>query len=73
MYSRIGAAFVAAALAFGIQPAFSAGPTDPQIAHIAYTAGDIDIKAAQLALKISKNPEVTVASAALNSRVHFKA
>ncbi|HZP19587.1 MAG TPA: DUF4142 domain-containing protein [Bauldia sp.] len=33
-------------------------PTDPQIAHIAYTAGLIDIKAAQLALKISKNADV---------------
>lgn len=32
--------------------------TDPQIAHIAYTAGDIDIKAAQLALKTSKNKDV---------------
>jgi len=35
-----------------------AKPTDPQIAHIAYTAGVIDIKAAQLALKKSKNKEV---------------
>ncbi|WP_414471586.1 DUF4142 domain-containing protein [Microvirga sp. M2] len=33
-------------------------PTDPQIAHIAYTAGEIDIKAAELALKHSKNKEV---------------
>jgi putative membrane protein len=33
-------------------------PTDPQIAHIAYTAGEIDIKAAQLAKKKSKNKEV---------------
>ncbi len=32
--------------------------TDPQIAHIAYTAGVIDIKAAQLALKTSKNKDV---------------
>jgi putative membrane protein len=32
--------------------------TDPQIAHIAYTAGVIDIKAAQLALKISKTKSV---------------
>jgi putative membrane protein len=30
-------------------------PSDPQIAHIAYTAGDLDIKAAQLALEKSKN------------------
>jgi hypothetical protein len=33
-------------------------PTDPQIAHIAYTAGDLDIKAAQLALQKSKNDSV---------------
>jgi putative membrane protein len=32
--------------------------TDPQIAHIAYTAGDIDIKNAELALKKTKNPDV---------------
>ncbi len=36
----------------------AAKPTDPQIAHIAYTAGEIDIKAAELALKHSKNKEV---------------
>lgn len=36
----------------------SAKPTDPQIAHIAYTAGTIDIANAQLALKKSKNSEV---------------
>jgi putative membrane protein len=33
-------------------------PTDPQIAHIAYTAGVIDINAAQQALTKSKNAEV---------------
>jgi putative membrane protein len=33
-------------------------PTDPQIAHIAYTAGEIDIKAAEQALKKSKNRDV---------------
>lgn len=32
--------------------------SDPQIAHIAYTAGDIDIKAAQIALEKSKNETV---------------
>ncbi|MGA0597391.1 DUF4142 domain-containing protein [Enterovirga sp. CN4-39] len=35
-----------------------AKPSDPQIAHIAYTAGIIDIKAAELAAKRSKNKEV---------------
>jgi putative membrane protein len=33
-------------------------PTDPQIAHIAYTAGVIDIEAAKLAIKTSKNKDV---------------
>lgn len=33
-------------------------PTDPQIAHIAYTAGQIDIEAGKLALKKSKNKQV---------------
>jgi putative membrane protein len=33
-------------------------PTDPQIAHIAYTAGLLDIAAAKQALSISKNEAV---------------
>ncbi|WP_156150883.1 DUF4142 domain-containing protein [Hyphomicrobium sp. 99] len=33
-------------------------PTDSQIAHIAYTAGDLDIKAGRLALEKSKNDSV---------------
>jgi putative membrane protein len=33
-------------------------PTDPQIAHIAYTAGALDVKAAEQALAISKNNAV---------------
>ena len=36
----------------------NAKPNDAQIAHIAYTAGNIDIKAAHLALEKSKNKEV---------------
>ena len=35
-----------------------ARPTDPQIAHIAYTAGQLDIAAGEQALKISQNKEV---------------
>src|SRR6185437_648963 len=35
-----------------------AKPTDPQIAHIAYTAGQLDIDAAKQALSKSKNKEV---------------
>ena len=34
------------------------GPSDPQIAHIAYTAGQLDVAAAKLALAKSKNPAV---------------
>jgi putative membrane protein len=36
----------------------AAKPTDPQIAHIAYTAGQLDIDAAKQALAKSKNKEV---------------
>src|SRR5262245_63131761 len=35
-----------------------AKPTDPQIAHIAYTAGVIDIEAAKQALKMSQNKDI---------------
>ena len=49
-----------AALCLLSAPVFAQGakPTDPQIAHIAYTAGQIDIEAAKLALEKSKNKEV---------------
>jgi putative membrane protein len=49
-----------ALLALGLSgAAFAAdAPTDPQIAHIAYTAGQIDIAAAEQALKKSKNDEI---------------
>lgn len=36
----------------------SAGPSDAQIAHIAYTAGQLDIEAAEQALAKSTNAEV---------------
>jgi putative membrane protein len=42
-------------------PVFAQGaakPTDPQIAHIAYTAGQLDLDAAKQALEKSKNKEV---------------
>ncbi|MGN6309278.1 MAG: DUF4142 domain-containing protein [Xanthobacteraceae bacterium] len=41
-------------------PSFAQGakPTDPQIAHIAYTAGVIDVTAAKQAVKKSKNKAV---------------
>lgn len=47
----------AATLAIGA-PAQAAGPTDPQIAHIAYTAGVLDVEAAKQALKTSHNAAV---------------
>jgi putative membrane protein len=36
----------------------AADPNDAQIAHIAYTAGQIDVTAGKLALKKSKNKEI---------------
>jgi putative membrane protein len=50
----------ALALCLLYAPAFAQGakPSDPQIAHIAYTAGQLDIEAAKQALSKSKNKEV---------------
>jgi len=59
MLVRLSAAIAAICLLGGT--AFAQGtakPTDPQIAHIAYTAGQLDIEAAKQALKKSKNKEV---------------
>jgi putative membrane protein len=59
MFARLPAAF--AALCLLTTPLYAQGaakPTDPQIAHIAYTAGQIDIEAAKQALDKSKNKEV---------------
>ena len=57
MFARITGACAAMLLASGI--AYSQGkPTDPQIAHIAYTAGVLDIEAAQQALQKSTNKDV---------------
>ena len=51
--------FLASALLLGSAPAIAAdAPTDPQIAHIAYTAGDIDVTAAKQALAQSRTPSV---------------
>lgn len=52
-------AFFAAAGALAIAaPAAAAAPTDPQIAHIAYTAGNLDIAAGKQALSMSHNAAV---------------
>lgn len=53
-----GAASLAAMIAASANCYGADKPTDPQIAHIAYTAGDIDIKTAELALQKSKSKTV---------------
>jgi putative membrane protein len=59
MLVRLSAAIAAICLLTGAAYAQGAAkPTDPQIAHIAYTAGQLDIEAAKQALKKSKNKEV---------------
>ena len=58
MISKI-ALFSATALLGMAAPAIAAGaPTDPQIAHIAYTAGVIDINAAKQAITKASNKDV---------------
>jgi putative membrane protein len=57
----VKASALAAALIFAAGAALAQSapkPTDPQIAHIAYTAGVIDIDTAKLALQKSKNKDV---------------
>ena len=58
MYARLTSALALACLISGASLAAGSGITDPQIAHIAYTAGVIDIEAAKQALKISKDKDV---------------
>ncbi len=54
----LGLAFVASSVA-GVNAATSAPSiNDAQIAHIAYTAGAIDVTAAEQALQKSQNPQV---------------
>ena len=56
--TRTALLIAAGALVAMTSPALAAGPTDPQIAHIAYTAGVLDIAAAKQALKKSHNSTV---------------
>ena len=58
MLFRFTAAAFALSLAALPAVAQTAKPTDPQIAHIAYTAGVLDIEASRQALSISRNAEV---------------
>lgn len=57
MFVRLTAALAALGLLTGAAFA-QAKLTDPQIAHIAYTAGQIDVDAAKQALKKTKNADV---------------
>lgn len=58
MLIRLTAILAAACLLTAPALAQGAKPTDPQIAHIAYTAGQLDIDAGKQALAKSKNKEV---------------
>jgi len=58
MFVRLSAAIAAVSLLSGAAMAQSAKPSDPQIAHIAYTAGLIDIAAAKQALRKTSNKDV---------------
>jgi putative membrane protein len=58
MFVRLSAAIAAVSLLSGSAFAQGAKPTDPQIAHIAYTAGLIDIAAAKQALAKTSNKEI---------------
>jgi putative membrane protein len=59
MLVRLSAALAAICMLSGAAIAQGAArPTDPQIAHIAYSAGQLDITAAKQALSKSKNKDV---------------
>src|SRR6516162_11705234 len=58
MFVRLSASIAATMFLNGAALAQGAKPTDPQIAHIAYTAGMIDIDAAKQALTKASNKGV---------------
>ncbi|WP_136163588.1 DUF4142 domain-containing protein [Sphingomonas flavalba] len=58
MMKIIGFAAAVALAAPVAAQAQAAAPTDPQIAHIAYTAGAIDVEAGKQALAKAQNPAV---------------
>ena len=58
MFVRLGAAIAAMTLLSGAAFAQGAKLTDPQIAHIAYTAGNIDVAAGKQALAKSHNKAI---------------
>ena len=59
MFVRLSAAIAAVSLLSGAAFAQGTKPTDPQIAHIAYTAGVIEVAAAKQALDLVKKLNVT--------------
>src|SRR5947208_8260656 len=58
MFVRLSAAIAALSILGSAAVAQAAKPTDPQIAHIAYTAGVIDIAAAKQATTKASNKDV---------------
>lgn len=58
MFTRLLAGLALAASLTTSATAQTAAPSDPQIAHIAYTAGAIDVAAARQALDKSRSPAV---------------
>jgi putative membrane protein len=58
MFIRLSAAIAALSLLSSAALAQGTKPTDPQIAHIAYTAGIIDITAAKQAISKASNKDV---------------
>jgi len=56
--SLLGAVALIVGGAMGASALADSGPSDAEIAHIAYTAGQIDVDAAKQALAKSKNAEV---------------
>ena len=58
MFVRLSAAIAVLSLVSGAALAQAAKPTDPQIAHIAYTAGVIDIAAAKQAATKASSKDV---------------
>ena len=58
MFVRLGTAIAVICLSSSVAMAQGAKLTDPQIAHIAYTAGEIDIKAAKQAIDKASNKDV---------------
>ena len=58
MFVRLSAAIAALSLVAGAALAQGAKPSDPQIAHIAYTAGVIDIAAAKQAISKASSKDV---------------